>query len=59
MKSIAPAAYHVLIRHRWPGNVGELRNVMERACLLARGSVINVEYAPRIGPIGATGTGAG
>ena len=27
MKSIAPAAYHVLIRHRWPGNVRELENV--------------------------------
>ena len=27
VKSIAPAAYHVLIRHRWPGNVRELENV--------------------------------
>ena len=30
-KSIAPAAYHLLIRNRWPGNVRELENAIERA----------------------------
>src|SRR5688572_10063860 len=36
VKSIAPAAYHVLIRHRWPGNVRELENVIERAVLVSK-----------------------
>ena len=40
VKSIAPAAYHVLIRHRWPGNVRELENVIERGVLVAKGSEI-------------------
>src|SRR5690606_23002904 len=30
----------------WPGNVRELRNAMERAALLARGSVILPEHLP-------------
>ncbi len=34
-----------LVRHSWPGNVREMRNVMERACLLARGNSINLEDA--------------
>jgi DNA-binding NtrC family response regulator len=34
-----------LVRHSWPGNVREIRNVIERACLLARGSSINLEDA--------------
>ena len=46
VKSIAPAAYHVLIRHRWPGNVRELENVIERGVLVAKGSEITVTDLP-------------
>ena len=46
MKSIAPAAYHVLIRHRWPGNVRELENVIERGVLVAKGNEITVNDLP-------------
>src|SRR6516165_4256571 len=46
IKSIAPAAYHVLIRHRWPGNVRELENVIERGVLVAKGSEITVNDLP-------------
>jgi DNA-binding NtrC family response regulator len=46
VKSIAPAAYHVLIRHRWPGNVRELENVIERGVLVAKGSEITVSDLP-------------
>jgi DNA-binding NtrC family response regulator len=46
VKSIAPAAYHVLIRHRWPGNVRELENVMERALVLDETGVIGPEDLP-------------
>ena len=29
-----------LLRHAWPGHVRELKNVMQRACLLSAGPVI-------------------
>src|SRR6201991_1661492 len=46
VKSIAPAAYHVLIRHRWPGNVRELENVIERGVLVAKNTEIQVHDLP-------------
>jgi transcriptional regulator with PAS, ATPase and Fis domain len=46
VKSIAPAAYHLLIRHHWPGNVRELENVIERGVLVAKGSEIAVIDLP-------------
>jgi DNA-binding NtrC family response regulator len=46
VKSLAPAAYHLLLRHRWPGNVRELENVIERGILLAKGSEIAVADLP-------------
>src|SRR6478735_5932287 len=46
VKTIAPAAYHVLIRHRWPGNVRELENVIERGVLVAKGNEITVNDLP-------------
>src|ERR1700752_435988 len=46
VKSIAPAAYHLLIRHRWPGNVRELENVVERGILVAKGAEIAVNDLP-------------
>ena len=36
----------VLIRHSWPGNLRELRNAIERAAILARGSKIEAEDLP-------------
>jgi transcriptional regulator with PAS, ATPase and Fis domain len=36
VRSISPAAYHLLIRNRWPGNVRELENAMERAVLVCK-----------------------
>ena len=32
-------------RHSFPGNVRELRNVLERACVLSRGNTLNLEEA--------------
>jgi two-component system response regulator HydG len=46
IKSIAPAAYHVLIRHRWPGNVREIENVIERGVLVTKGNEIGVNDLP-------------
>ncbi len=40
VKSIAPEAMALLMAHPWPGNVRELENVIERAMVLSRGSLI-------------------
>jgi two-component system response regulator AtoC len=39
-------AHDALERYVWPGNIRELRNVVERAVLLARSGVINAEELP-------------
>jgi DNA-binding NtrC family response regulator len=36
-KGIAPAAMERLLAHSWPGNIRELENAIERACVTARG----------------------
>ena len=41
--AIDPAAQEVLRRYRFPGNVRELRNVIERAIILCEGSSLRVE----------------
>lgn len=46
VRGISPAAYHVLIRHRWSGNVRELENVIERGVLVAKTSDITVADLP-------------
>ena len=39
-------AMQTLKRHAWPGNLRELRNVVERASILCRSDRIGVEYLP-------------
>jgi len=36
VRSVSPAAYHLLIRSRWAGNVRELENAIERAVLVRK-----------------------
>ena len=36
-----------LTRYDWPGNIRELRNVLERACLLAEDRIIDLEHLPQ------------
>jgi DNA-binding NtrC family response regulator len=36
VRSISPAAYHLLIRNRWAGNVREIENAIERAVLVCK-----------------------
>ncbi|HTW60117.1 MAG TPA: sigma-54 dependent transcriptional regulator [Terriglobales bacterium] len=40
VESITPEAMQILVNHHWPGNVRELQNVIERACALAKESVL-------------------
>ena len=45
--SVAPDALDRLLGYAWPGNVREMRNVLERALILARGSQqVGVEHLP-------------
>lgn len=36
----------VLLRYRWPGNIRELRNAIERGAILAAGPLIELEHMP-------------
>jgi Nif-specific regulatory protein len=59
---ITPAAWNCLLRYEWPGNVRELENAMERAVILAEGSLIAPEDLPEAlteaePPAGEPGTG--
>src|SRR6202046_3347904 len=43
VKGISPEAMRMLVNYHWPGNVRELQNIIERACALAKGTVLKVE----------------
>jgi len=43
IKGLSPEALEVFLKYPWPGNIRELRNIIERAVLLAKGSRIEVE----------------
>jgi len=45
-KQIDPQAMEVLLNYRWPGNIRELENAIERACVTSRDHVIRVENLP-------------
>ena len=44
---ISPAVLDAFERHNWPGNVREIRNVMERAVILAGEGTIELSICPR------------
>jgi len=43
---LAPDALRALLQYDWPGNLRELRNAIERACVLARGDEISCADLP-------------
>ena len=43
MPGLSPTALRKLLAHAWPGNVRELRHTIERAVLLAPGSLLRAE----------------
>jgi DNA-binding NtrC family response regulator len=45
-KTISPEAMEALLRHQWPGNIRELENALEHACVTSRGDVITAESLP-------------
>lgn len=42
----SPQATVCLLAYSWPGNVRQLRNAVQRACLLSRGHIILPEHLP-------------
>jgi DNA-binding NtrC family response regulator len=40
VEGIAPEAMQILVSYHWPGNVRELQNVIERACALSKGPLL-------------------
>jgi len=43
IESIPPRASHVLQAYEWPGNIRELRNVIERAVIVTQGSKLQLQ----------------
>ncbi|HWR14963.1 MAG TPA: sigma-54 dependent transcriptional regulator [Terriglobales bacterium] len=41
-----PAAAEVMTNYSWPGNIRELKNVIERTMILAPGTILAAEYLP-------------
>jgi diguanylate cyclase (GGDEF)-like protein len=54
---LSPQAMDVLYRHPWPGNLRELKNVIERAAVLCEGDVAGPEHL-RLDPPRGTGAPA-
>ncbi|MBI4864828.1 MAG: sigma 54-interacting transcriptional regulator [Candidatus Riflebacteria bacterium] len=46
LQGVAPDALQALVNYHWPGNIRELRNVMERAFVLETGSRIGLDSLP-------------
>jgi two-component system, NtrC family, response regulator PilR len=46
VRGIAPDALAVLERYRWPGNIRELQNAIERAIVLGSGPILEVDALP-------------
>ncbi len=45
-RQISPRTMEVLLNYRWPGNIRELENAVERACVTSRDGVLQVENLP-------------
>jgi DNA-binding NtrC family response regulator len=45
-RALTPEASRLLQRYAWPGNIRELRNVIERAVILSDGAFIQAEHLP-------------
>ncbi|MDP7421543.1 MAG: sigma-54 dependent transcriptional regulator [bacterium] len=46
IKYISPEAMEYMVNYRWPGNVREVENVIERALVICRGEIILPEDLP-------------
>jgi two-component system, NtrC family, response regulator AtoC len=59
---LSPPVLELLVHYAWPGNIRELRNMMERAVLLCENDIIGLEHLPETktrGPVVALGAHPG
>jgi DNA-binding NtrC family response regulator len=47
LSAVSPAAAKLMEEYDWPGNIRELRNVIERICIMRSGSTLLPEYLPQ------------
>ena len=59
VRSLAPDALEVLAAHDWPGNIRELRNVLEQAVLMHDELVLHAAQLPRLGATPTTPAAGG
>jgi two-component system, NtrC family, response regulator AtoC len=45
-QTITPEAMQLLEAYNWPGNIRELKNVIERICIMHNGPVLKTEHLP-------------
>ena len=45
-KQLAPDAMEILMNYNWPGNIRQLENTIERACVTTRGQVMQLANLP-------------
>ncbi|OHB75224.1 MAG: sigma-54-dependent Fis family transcriptional regulator [Planctomycetes bacterium RBG_16_64_10] len=57
IRGFTPRAIDLMLRYRWPGNIRELKNVIERAVVLARSDLIDCDdlTLSTISTVGDTG----
>ena len=41
IEGITPEAMQIMVNYHWPGNVRELQNIVERACALSKGTMLD------------------
>ncbi|HJU68287.1 MAG TPA: sigma 54-interacting transcriptional regulator [Gemmatimonadaceae bacterium] len=54
LKSVTKSSLEQMQRYSWPGNIRELQNVLERACVLARGPEVELASPLRSPPAAST-----
>jgi DNA-binding NtrC family response regulator len=45
---LTPEAHAALVEHEWPGNIRQLRNVIDRLVMLRRGRIIDLSHLPSV-----------
>ena len=46
ISGVSPAARDILVRYQWPGNLRELKNIIERGVILAQGDKLEPVHLP-------------
>jgi DNA-binding NtrC family response regulator len=46
VRDVSTTAQQILLRHRWPGNLRELENVIGNACMMTQSEIIDVSDLP-------------